>query len=73
MPFWVSAILALFCIVFFSKFFEAPILFLLSDLLYGAKEEKFYNMVFISFIIITIVLLTIEALKNKIKFYPNIK
>jgi len=47
MPFYVSVILALIGMVYFSKFFEAPILFLLSDLLFGVREAKFYNIILV--------------------------
>ncbi len=70
MPFGVSVVLALAGMVYFSKFFEATVLFLLSDLLYGVKEVKFFDMIFISFIVSVLVLLIIEILKKKLKFYP---
>ncbi|MFH1201002.1 MAG: hypothetical protein V1484_01585 [bacterium] len=69
MPFGVSAILALAGMIYFPKFFEAVLLFLLSDLLYGAKEAKFSGMLFISFILATMVLIIIEIFKKKLKFY----
>jgi len=65
MPFWVSVILALAGMIYFSRFFEAPVLFLLSDSLFGAKEARFNGMVFISFIIVAIVLIIIEIVKKK--------
>jgi len=69
MPFWVSVILALAGMIYFSIFWEAVILFLLSDLLYGAREAKFSGVVFISFILSLVVLIIIEFMKKKIKFY----
>jgi hypothetical protein len=69
MPFWVSVILALASMVYFSIFWEATILLLLSDLLYGAKEAKFSNIIFISFIVSILVLVLLEFLKKKLKFY----
>jgi len=71
MPFWVSVVLALASMVYFSIFWEAIVLFLLSDLLYGVKEAKFSGMIFISFIVAIIVLIIMELLKNKLKFYPS--
>lgn len=68
MPFWVSVVLGLAGIVYFNKFFEAPILFMLSDTLYGAKEAKFSGMIFISFFISVIILVIIEALKKNSNF-----
>jgi len=69
MPFWISVILAFAGIIYFSFFWEAVILFLLSDLLYGAREAKFYGAIFVSFIIAIMVLGIIEITKKKLKFY----
>ncbi|MDD5721337.1 MAG: hypothetical protein PHT16_02740 [Candidatus Pacebacteria bacterium] len=70
MPWWVSAILALGGMIYFNKFFEAAVLFLLSDLLFGAKEAKFNNMIFVSFIMTVIIFIIVEIMKKKLKFYP---
>jgi hypothetical protein len=71
MPFWLSIVLALVSMVYFSIFWEATVLFLLSDLLYGVKEAKFSGMIFISFIVALIVLVLIEIIKKKLKFYQE--
>jgi len=71
MPLWVSVILALAGMVYFSKFFEATVLFFLSDLLYGTKEIRGLPIVFASFVTAVIVLIIIEFLKKKLKFYPH--
>jgi len=70
MPWWVSVILGLAGMIYFNKFFEAAVLFLLADLLFGVREVKFHNMIFVSFIITTIILIIIEVVKKKLKFYP---
>ena len=72
LPFWVSAILALAGMFYFSVFWEAVVLFLLSELLYGAGEAKFHGAVFVSFITSLAVLIIIEIIKKKLKFYPNV-
>lgn len=66
---WVSVILALAGMIYFAVFWEAIILLLLSDLLYGAKEAKFHGMIFIYFVVGIIVLIIIEFLKKKTRFY----
>ncbi|MDE2399794.1 MAG: hypothetical protein KGL67_02175 [Patescibacteria group bacterium] len=68
MPFWLTFILALAGMLYFSYFVEAVALFLLSDLIYGVPEAKFFNMVFISFIIAIVMLLIIESVKKKLRF-----
>lgn len=70
MPFWLSVILAFFAIVYFPLYFEAVILFFLSDLLYGAREARFFGIVVISFIIAILLLAGMEIFKKKLKFYP---
>ncbi len=69
LPFWVTAILALAGMIYFPVYWEAVALFFLSDLLYGAPEAKFFNLVFVSFFVSLAVLLALEALKKKLKFY----
>jgi len=71
MPFWLSVILAFIGIIYFSFFGEAVILLFLSDLLYGAREDRFFHIVFISLIISSLILITLELLKGKTKFYSK--
>ncbi|MFA6273812.1 MAG: hypothetical protein WC662_01500 [Candidatus Paceibacterota bacterium] len=71
MPFWLSIILAIIGIIYFSFFWEAIILFFLSDLLYGIKEEKTFNVIFISLFTSFLIVIIIEYLKRKLKFYPK--
>lgn len=67
MPFWVTVILALAGIIYFNIFLEALAFILLSDLLYGVKENS--GAVFISFAGAILLLVLIEILKKKVKFY----
>lgn len=69
LPFWISVVLALAGMVYFNVFWEAIVLFLLSDLLYGVKEAKNLPAIFISFIVTTVVLIMVEIVKKKLKFY----
>jgi len=68
MPFWVSVILALIGMVYFSFFWESVALFFLSDLLYGAEEARFFGLVFVSLVSSFVVLISIEFLKKKLRF-----
>jgi hypothetical protein len=68
MPFWVSFILALGAMMYFSFFIEAIPILLLSDLLYGVKEVKLFNITFIAFIIAIVFLLIVEISKKKLRF-----
>ena len=67
-PFWVSVILAVAGVFYFSVFWEAVVLLFLSNLLYGAGDP---SAIFISLLIYTIILIAIEMLKKKIKFYDT--
>jgi hypothetical protein len=69
MPFWLSVVLALAGMIYFSYFAEATVLFLLSDVLYGVKEARFSDTVFVSFIVSAVCLVLLEMLKRKLKFY----
>ena len=71
MPFWVSVVLAFVSIAYFQFFLEAVFLFFLLDLLYGVREIKLFNMVFVSFITMLACFIILELLKKKLKFYPN--
>lgn len=67
MPLWLSAILALVGMLYFSFFWESVVLFFLSDLLYGVREARFFNIFFVSLIVSFLVLVLIELLKRKIR------
>lgn len=71
LPFWVTGILAICGIIYFNIFIEGPIILLISDLLYGVKEIKLFNIHFFSFLLIILLLIIIELLKKKLKFYKN--
>ncbi|MEK7113498.1 MAG: hypothetical protein AAB873_01585 [Patescibacteria group bacterium] len=66
MPFWVSILLALAGMVYFAFYWEAVALFFISDLLYGVREERFFNFLIISTIVSFFTLLIIEYLKKKL-------
>ncbi len=69
MPFWASVILALAGALYFNIFWEAGLLFFLSDILFGVNKADGSSFVFTSFFISVIVLIAIEILKKKTKFY----
>ena len=71
LPWWVSIILALLGMIYFSFFVEAVILFFISDLLYGVPQMRFLNVVFISSILSLICFIILELLKKKLRFYPK--
>ncbi|MFZ3011785.1 MAG: hypothetical protein WA060_02195 [Minisyncoccia bacterium] len=68
MPFWVSVVLALMGAFYFRVFWEAIVLFFLSNLLYGVGDP---SVIFISLLIYITIITAIEMLKKKIKFYDT--
>jgi hypothetical protein len=71
MPLWVSAILAITSMFYFNVFWEATVLFFISDLLYGVKEAKNSPMIFTSFFVAILFLVILEMLKKKLRFYKK--
>lgn len=67
LPFYISIILTALMMLYFSIFWESVTLFLLSDLLFGVKTEKFFGINFASFIVSVIVLLVLEVIKKKLR------
>ena len=71
LPFWLSVILALFGMAYFSFFVEGVALLFLSDLLHATKEARLHSMIFVSLIISVIFLIGSEMLKKKLKFHAR--
>jgi len=69
LPFWVSLCFALIGMVFFSFFVEAVFLLLLSDLLFGAREGRLFNIIFVATIITAVLLVVVEIFKTRSVFY----
>jgi len=70
-PFWLSVILAVFGVIYFSVFWEMIPLLVLSELLFGTHKNTHSFAIFISFFVALIVLILAEILKKKLKFYPK--
>jgi len=68
MPFWFSILIGLGAMAYFPLFWEACLIFLISDLLFGTEQAKLWNMVFVSFISSIVALAVIETVKKKIRF-----
>jgi len=70
-PFWLSAILALFGMFYFNFFIESIILLFIEDLMYGAKETRFFNIVIVSSAVAIFVFILIQLFKKETKFYKK--
>jgi hypothetical protein len=71
LPFWVSVILGILGMIYFRFYLEAVILFFISDFLFGTLGTKYAFLIFTSGILSFLVLILIEFLKKKFKFYPR--
>lgn len=69
LPIWISALLAILLIFYFDIYWEAVVIFLLSDLLYGAPETLFFDFPFFTFVFSVVFLVLLEFVKKKLKFY----
>jgi len=67
MPLWLSALIAILAMVYFSFFWEGVVLFFLLDLLYGVGESRYLGVFFVSFIVSLAVFLVIELIKKKVR------
>lgn len=71
MPFWFSVLLSIGAMAYFRTYFEASLLMLLSDLMFGVEQNRYFQVTFVSFILSLLFLIIIEILKKKLKFYPE--
>ncbi len=67
-PFWVSLILAVGAMVFFRNFWEAPLLFLLNDILYGIPLTRYNKYMLVSMSLVLVLFLIINLVKNSSRF-----
>ncbi len=70
-PWWIVALLSLFGVFLFNRFYEIFFIGLFIDMLYGVKADKFYGMWFIFTVIFTIMYILAKRLKKNIRFYDS--
>ena len=71
LPFYVSVSLVFVGMLYFSFFWEGVVVLFISDLLYATKQARFEDGLYVSLLIAIGMLLILELLKNKLKFYPK--
>lgn len=64
-PFWLTALLVLFGIIYFKLFWEGVIILLISDFFFGVSEARYNNLTYIAFITSLVVLVIAEVVKRK--------
>lgn len=70
-PFYISLIVAVVGMFLFANYWEAILGFFISDLIYGLGKNNFLNTYFASFLLAIFLLLLVELLKKKLKFYQK--
>ena len=70
-PFYFAFFLAIIYMFYFPFTLEIIFLFLVVDLLYSTNEVKFHGIFFLNLFNFILFFLTIEILKNKMKFYSD--
>jgi hypothetical protein len=71
-PYYISLILGIIFLIYFRLFWEAPVLFLISDLLFGVSTPHLFGFTYLFFLIGILSLYAIENLKRELRFYPKI-
>ncbi len=66
LPFWLSVLLGLIGMFYFSFFIEAIVIFFLSDLLHGIQESRFLDITFLSLLISMLSMISMELIKDKL-------
>lgn len=70
LPFWISLALIIALSFYFRIFVEGAALALVSDLLYAQSVPKFFEFPYSFFVLTLAVILIVEVLKRRLKFYP---
>jgi hypothetical protein len=71
MPFWFSALGALVGMAMFRTYWEAVVILMISDAMFGANVAKFMNFTFVSSASAFLILVVFHFLKKKIRFYSE--
>lgn len=70
-PWWLTFFLIALGLLIFSKFYEAFLFGFILDSLYFVPREIFWNIPFISFLIVIISFLLINWIKRRLRLYDN--
>ena len=71
LPFWVSIISVIIFALYFNRYYELLIAALFIDILYGVEQSRFLYSVSVTFTTGILLLVIIEFLKTKLKFYQK--
>lgn len=66
-PFYIPIIIGILGIIYFKFYFEAIILFFLSDMIFGTAREGLFNIVFISSLLSLVFMISTEIVKTRIR------
>ena len=68
-PIWISIFIAIVGMFYFPIFWEAVLILFISDLIFGVSESKLFGFKLATILIALILIIPIEFLKKKLKFY----
>lgn len=71
LPFWIYLPFAVLGIFYFNFYIEAFIVFLVSDLLYGIKIDKLFNLGFFQSSLVLFIFILGEFIKRNTRFYKK--
>lgn len=71
LPFYITIPLAIFGLFYFPVYFESIVLLFISDLLYGAKEMRYFDFRFVMSSLTLLLFILIVFFKKKLKFYSK--
>ncbi len=69
-PWWLAALFASACFLFFGGFVELILAALLADLLYGAPTERFFGFPFVLSLSAALAALALGSLKKRLRCTP---
>ena len=67
LPFWLTLVLGVGMMIYFSFFVEAMALFLISDFLFGVPTTKFFGITYFSFLTAALLFAIIEFVKTRLR------
>jgi hypothetical protein len=70
LPYWLQGISFVGAAFYFSIYWEGLVVFLISDLIFAQITPKLFGILYASLIISIILLISIELLKKKLRYYP---
>lgn len=69
LPFWVFLILGFVGMFLFQNYYESLVLFLFADLLYGTKQSRYFDFLYMYSFVGVLIFYLLNFIKQKMRFY----